>query len=264
MQYNEELFNISLENYLKISSKNIEKKDTVKIKKELLKLIITKLKKCLNSKTNFHNGILRIKFRSRSTGKTDDGYNEILWLIKTGQFDSFASEFCLYLGNVEYRKNENVDAYFEIIWDYKTYYESFFTKQEELSQTLINCLSIEAKTNLLKKIAQEIKKAQKQGNQRLLKEQCANNNHNFGKWKKIIYKVSERNPYLNSRDYFVPKGYEYITVTHTKWERKCLTCGFLEVTEIEPLELIKQREKEQVQKQIKKLERKLTELKSEN
>lgn len=264
MQYNEDLFNICLENYLKIHNTTFEENDTLKVKKELLKIIIVKLKNCLNSKTNFHNGILKIKFRSRYSGETDDGYNEILQLIKTGQFDSFASEFCLYLRNIEYRKNKNIDAYFEIIWDYKTYYESFSTKQDELFQISMNHLSIETKTNLLKKFTQEIKKAQKLEKQKLLKERCANNNHNFGNWKEINYKASKRNPYLDSRDYYVPKGYEYITVTHTRWERRCLTCGFLEVTEKEPLELIKEREKRQKQEQIKKLERKLTELKSEN
>lgn len=266
MQYNEELFNISLDNYSKISDEKItyEKKDITKIKKELLMLIIAKLKKCLNSKTNPHNGILRIKFRSRYSGITDEGYNQILELIKIGQFDLFASEFCLYLGNIEYKKDKNIDAYFEIIWDYKTYFESFLTKQEELSQVSISDLSKKAQTNLLKKFAQEIKEAQKLKKQRLLERQCANNGHNFGNWKKISYKTSERNPYLNSRDYIVPKGYEYISVNYTKWERKCQTCGFVETVEQEPPELIKEREKKQKQEQIRKLERKLAELKKES
>ena len=39
------------------------------------------------------------------------------------EFDSFAREYCMYLGNTETNSDEYNDAFFEIIWDYRTYFE---------------------------------------------------------------------------------------------------------------------------------------------
>ena len=55
-------------------------------------------------------------------------------------------------------------------------------------------------------------------------------------------------------------GREYISVDYVKWERKCKRCGFIETVHKEPQELIDKREEVNKQKEIKRLEKMLKNL----
>lgn len=89
----------------------------------------------------------------------------------------------------------------------------------------------------------------------LIKAECVSKGHDYSKWEKIEYSTRERNPYLDSRDYIVPEGMEYISVEHTKWKRTCFRCGYVETFKQEPQELIDERNEKNKRARIKKLEK---------
>ncbi len=123
MKYDEEAFVISYDACNKAVLTN-NKDDAIKSKQyKVLKLLLGKFQEQLNSKEKIEKGILKIKFESRFFSDFNDGYCEIDELVKSNNFDDFAREYCMYLGDVEHRCDECSDAYYEIVWDYKTYFE---------------------------------------------------------------------------------------------------------------------------------------------
>lgn len=130
MKYDEQIFNLSSDAYNMIKSFNANNDEEIKIKQDkVLKLLMKKFQEQLKSKTNLEEGILKVKFKNKFFSDYNDGYHEIEELVKENNFDSFASEYCMYLGNVEYRCDECNTAYYEVIWDYKTYFEQLNTPQ---------------------------------------------------------------------------------------------------------------------------------------
>jgi len=133
MKFDEQVFNLSAEAYkMGKSSKDDTNKKVKKKQNKLLKMLLTKFREQLKSKKDIDDGILKAKFVSRFWSKATDGYREIDELVKSNNFDSFASDYCMYVGDIEYRCNECYDAYYEIIWDYKTYYEQLRESKEEI------------------------------------------------------------------------------------------------------------------------------------
>lgn len=282
MKYNDYLFNISSEYYSRIENETVDNTDakTVRLEKELLSILLKKFKEIINDGSIKKNGILKIKFRSRFWSTTDDGYEQIKELVNSGKFDSFANQYCLYLGNVETREDENTNSYYEIIWDYKTYFETLsmheiekglaFKKNKKYNQSeMIKAISafknlpVKHQLSVLKSFMSKVKKECELEASELVEAECTRKGHDYSQWKEIKYKTSERNPYLNSRDYIVPEGMEYITVEHTKWERTCARCGYVETVEQEPQELIDERERQNKKAKIKSLEEELKRLKGE-
>ena len=122
MKYNNDILKLSKDAYNTINnSKKKEDERIIRKQNRLLKILLAKFEKSLKNITN-NNGILRIKFIRYSWSDYNDGYNEIYELIKTNNFDSFFSEYCIYLGDIDIR-HDNHDSYIEIIWDYKNYFE---------------------------------------------------------------------------------------------------------------------------------------------
>lgn len=128
MKYNEELFNISSQLYSKTNSIN-ENNDAVE--KELLKILLNKIKDNLNTLENQINGILKIKFISRVFGSTDEGYKLIEELIKSNKFNDLAANYCIYIANNANSDDQYFSTYYEIIWDYKTYFETLNMNKNE-------------------------------------------------------------------------------------------------------------------------------------
>ena len=133
MKYDEEVFYTSMKAKDKaISSKNKPSEDVKKKQKELLKILLAKFQEQLKEKGKIEGELLRVQFKSAvyvfNQGKTETGYREIEELVKSGDFDSFASQYCFYLGD----KNFNVPgvSYYEVIWDYKTYFEQLKKSDE--------------------------------------------------------------------------------------------------------------------------------------
>lgn len=271
MKYNDSLFNVSSEYYSKIDSKSIDNinEKTANLEKELLTILLKKFRNILNDKGKKHNGILKINLCTK-----DEGYTQIKELIKLGKFDSFANEYCLYLGNVELRQNEC----FEIIWDYRTYFEilSMYEikngiqvkedrnySQSEMLKAISSFKSLPIKRQLLvlKNFVSKVKKECELEKKELAESECKSKGHRYGRWKRIDYTTYEVNPFLHSRDYVVPEGMEYIDVEHTKWERTCSRCGYVETVFVEPQSLIDARYRKEKQERIKALELELKQLK---
>ena len=125
MKFNDEMFNLSQDYYKNI--KNVETTDLDKrLQNKLLKVLLKRFKNEL--KENSNTGIIKVKFKNPFWQDAEDGYDLIRMLITLDKFDSFASEYCIYLGNVEDRCDHEHTAYYEIIWDYKTYFENMNNK----------------------------------------------------------------------------------------------------------------------------------------
>ena len=153
MKYNDDLFNLSDEAFNMIKSNDVSQKETILRKQEkLLKILFTKFKEQLESEKDDNKGVLKVKFKCPFWQKEDLGYNEIDKLVKSNNFDYFAREYCIYLGDVEHNFNEYTTAYYEVIWDYKTYFEQLKNS-----------------------------KIRKDG----IRELCKTNGHDFGNWEEI-------------------------------------------------------------------------------
>ena len=135
MKYSEEAFNVSAKYY-----SNIQKVEMDEIDKEsqekLLKILLKRFSLELATNPCQNNGIVKVKIKSPFWQDPEEGYQLIDELIESHKFDTFASEYGFYLGDVEYRSNEFYTAYFEIIWDYKSYFESLnkIEKNKESNQ----------------------------------------------------------------------------------------------------------------------------------
>lgn len=278
MKYNDELFNISSEYYSKIDKEAVDNVDerTTCLERELLAVLLKIVRESLNDGTIKQNGLLKIKFCSTMA----DGYSQIEELIKLGRFDSFANQYCLYLGNIEKSEDENLDSYYEIVWDYRTYFEilsmyeiekgidvkegNTYNQSEMLKAiSLFRNLPIKYQLSVIKSFVSKVKRESALEKREAVEAECVSKGHDYSEWKKITYSSVERNPYLGLRDYIVPEGKEYISVEHTKWERTCDRCGYVETVEQEPQELIDERNEENKQAKIKKLEKELKLLKGE-
>ena len=129
MKYNDDLFYLSTSAYNNIiSSTNL---DEVILEKQnlLLKLLIKKFEEQLKMQDNIGDGITKIRFENglwRESVLWEEsqlGYKIIKELIYKDSFDSFASEYCMYLGDIKYEYDKLENAYYEVIWDYKSYFE---------------------------------------------------------------------------------------------------------------------------------------------
>ena len=282
MKYNEDLFNISSEYYVNtdIEHTDVVDEETLRLEKELLEILLKKFRNILDDKSKNHNGVLKTKFKSMFWSKTDDGYNQIKKLIELGKFDSFANQYCLYLGDVEYREDEYYNSYYEIVWDYRTYFETLSMHEinnglnvkedktynkSSMSNAITSFKQMPLKHQLavIKSFITKVKKQGEIQKREAIEQECINKGHDYSAWERIDYTTRERNPFLGSRDYIGPKGMEYITVTHTKWKRTCARCGFVETVEKEPRELIKQRKQQMKENRIKELKKELHRLENE-
>lgn len=124
MKYDEQFYNLSAEAYNMINTFDNSRDEEIERKQnKLLEILLTKFKEQLELRKQNGEGVLKVRFNSKFYQDPELGYNEIDELVKSNNFDSFASEYCIYIGDIEHRCNEHYTAYYEIIWDYKAYYE---------------------------------------------------------------------------------------------------------------------------------------------
>lgn len=142
------------------------------------------------------------------------------------------------------------------------------TLQDDIKKTKLLSLISEVQElpseyqgKLFTRLINLIHKLQKEYRQELILNECKNHGHIYTPWKEIKYERREENPALHSRDYHVPKGMEYIWVKYTKWERTCSRCHCTESVNQEPAELREIRLENERQREIKKLEKRLSILK---
>ena len=106
-----------------------------------------------------------------------------------------------------------------------------------------------------KKVINERKKQERQSKIEL----CKISGHNFEEWKEKKWTTLEE---------YGPSGIEYlltgcktdtIEVKHIKWIRRCKNCGYVQTRTKKPIEI----ETPEIEKEIKKLQRKLDKIKKE-
>ena len=89
---------------------------------------------------NKENELLKVRFKSEFWSEPDEGYdliNELVgceyWKNNVNNFDNFFRNYYIYLGSIERVSDEFTKAYFEIIWDYKSYYETVKNTEKVLT-----------------------------------------------------------------------------------------------------------------------------------
>lgn len=127
MKFEENLFNISSKAYkLEDKSDTCEDKNVLKLQNELLKELFKKFEEELKPERqpwSTANGILKVYFVDHWRCACEKGFYLISDLVESGNFDSFAREYCIYLGQVQERTQQFTNQFYEVIWDYKTYFE---------------------------------------------------------------------------------------------------------------------------------------------
>ncbi len=256
MKYNDNAFNISNQYYQNIQKPKIDNIDK-KWQNKLLKILLKRFKEELENNKNQNNGILKVKFKSPFWKDADEGYNLIKELVESDKFDSFASEYCIYLGQKENRCNEYNEDYFEIIWDYKSYFESMKIEnfvqntdldKEELLKTLktIKELPIDYQLAILKSFSEKVNEYKDVYLHILASAMCSKEGHQFSNWEKKV--ISNYNS----------ESQEII------WQRVCNRCGHMEIANDEQKRLIDEQKEKRKQDEIKRLEKRLKTLKESN
>ena len=275
MKYDNNIFGLSAyacENSLTTEHTN---KEIIEIQKRLLKIFFKRFRRELKNEA-FQSDILKIKIKSEFYQEPEEGYNLITRLIEENSFDYFASQYCIYLGNMQNVCDEHQSAYYEIVWDCRTYYEQINAEKIEFKSLFgdnIDGNSVEVlekfkelpehyQKQIIGTFKSEVTKRRKDNLHKLAIDTCKSKGHSFNDWEKVEYSSYERNPYLGSKDYIVPKEWENIIVNNVKWNRVCSRCGLLESMVDEPKELIAARTEQDKKEEILKLEKRLSELKS--
>ncbi len=218
---------------VKLPENNIDE-EVKKKQDKLLKLLLAKCLEQLNSKKDTGDGILKFKFERRFFSDFNVGYREIDELVKSNNFDSFASDYCMYIGDIEHRCDEYNTAYYEIIWDYKTYFEQLRESKEG------------------KETIKAIKNSQKYAKVNAKRELCKKNGHDWSPWKEIMgTKTMTDGPHEPSEVGLYKEVSYQIQVP--KWQRKCKNCGCVSTVGTKPEEV----ETIELEEQIKTLQRKL-------
>ncbi len=123
--YNKELFDLSVQaNTLTNFSKTQTDSEIIKQQNELLKILFEKFKEEIVSQGKLEDGVIRIRFKREFFQDAEPGYWQIDRLVNSNNFNSFASKYCMYLGDYDGRCNEWNTSYYELIWDYYAYCET--------------------------------------------------------------------------------------------------------------------------------------------
>ena len=235
MKYDEQVFGLSVEAYNTVESTNNNTDNEIKEKQNnLLKILLTKFKEQLDTKKNDNDGILKVRFENKFYSDFNDGYREIDELVQSNNFDSFASDYCIYIGDIERRCNECYSAYYEIIWDYKTYYEQLRESKEG------------------KETIRAIKNSKKYAKINAKRELCKKNGHDWSPWREIIgTKTRTEGPHEPNERWLYKEVTYQIQVP--KWQRKCKNCGCTSTVETKPEEV----EIIELEQQIQALQKKI-------
>ncbi len=146
-----------------------------------------------------HDGLISVEFKSRWYCDSDKGYKEIYHLSR--KFNSMFRHYNIYIGDVSYLEDEFHDAYFKLVWDYKTYMDNLKSREMQAM----------------------IEKYEKEK----LQKMCASEGHDFGDWTYI--KPIE--------DVYAPTPISGVT---PYWRKECKRCGFKQISYNDPEEYAKE------------------------
>lgn len=155
-------------------------------------------------------------------------------MIDNNIFDDFASQYCFYLGKVDQRYDEFYTSYFEIIWDYKTYFESLIMSKinEEInspessiskSLKIFKTLPLNYQTKILNTFSKNVEKYEKLNLHDISVNICKEKGHQFENWEKRI-RYTHKDIWINYQHF---PNYE---IKCEDWIRTCSICGFKEIS----------------------------------
>ena len=246
MKFNGDLNGLSLEAVVKShSDRQPASYETEEKQRELMNILISRFNQELEN-GNCQDGLMRAKIQGGFFHKPEPGYKEIEALRKSGDFDSFAREYCMYVGEIQpLEDNWNIPS-IEIIWDYKTYLKLISMAMlrdvkasgiEEIAKPLeaVRTMSVEHQANVIESFKGIVEKEQEAWHKELLDRICAKEGHHFEEWKLFARRELD--------------GETLIPV----WERKCAICGYKERRLEEPKDFASQREEHhrQILKSVK-------------
>ena len=74
--------------------------------------------------TRPNNNLIKISFKSSSFEGADEGYTLIKELVQLNKFNTFFSEYFIYITKIDVANEVRRLSSFEITWDYLNYYEA--------------------------------------------------------------------------------------------------------------------------------------------
>lgn len=90
---------------------------------QLLKILFEEFKKVISQKECMDKEPLKIRFKSRISGNCNNVFKAINEFLKSNSFDFFEKNYHIYLEKTDYSYAESDDAYYDIVWDFKTFFE---------------------------------------------------------------------------------------------------------------------------------------------
>ena len=253
MKYNDEIYNLSGNFYDNLNETKELDNTIVNKQNKLLKILLNKLKQELNN-NNSNDGIIRIKISSDYAKKEEEGYDLIVDLITENQFDSFARDYCIYVCKIFSNKKDN---FIEILWDYKTYFDT-------ISINEINNGIKTSKNDFIKAI-----KDFKRLSSKYQKEVLKTFRDSVDKYKaKTLYDEKLAVCKEKGHDYTEWKHNKWITIQkdkteHENWRRSCRRCGYIDIVYKEPKELVAERKEKEEKAKIRILEREIRRISNE-
>lgn len=170
-----------------------------------------------------HDGLISVEFKSRWYSDSDKGYKEINHLSR--KFNSMFRHYNIYIGDVSYLEDDFHDAYFKLIWDYRSYMDNLKTRE---MQSMIEGYEKE-KTRKL----------------------CESEGHDFSDWFYVRPQEEDHSP--------IPCFDDDDVESNPYWKRECKRCGLRQITYRDPIEYTK--EIEDCESEIERLQNRLRLLK---
>lgn len=127
-----------------------------------------------------------------------------------------------------------------------------FKEYKSIPQRIV-LLSKKSQYELVKELLQTLKSCEEEDIQMKKEETCKEKGHKYTDWKKSTWTTQELVWDAG------PAG--YIDVNHCEWTRTCKRCGLFEKSVREPDEVYEERKRKEKEEEIKRLEKRLKELK---
>lgn len=125
MKFDDKLFEMSkrVTDDFTVSKREDTQEDRL-LKNSLMSVLLKRINDILEKENTNLDDLIKIRINSCYWGKPEKGYEEIKELIKRNLLDDFLRDYSMYLGKVRTTSDVLADAFYEIIFDYKTYYEN--------------------------------------------------------------------------------------------------------------------------------------------
>ena len=90
--------------------------------------------------TRPNNNLIKISFKSSSFEGSDEGYTLIKELVQLNKFNTFFSEYFIYITKIDVANEVRRLSSFEITWDYLNYYEAICNRGIGRTRTMFEVI----------------------------------------------------------------------------------------------------------------------------